>query len=135
MNKLKKRSEKPSVNKRNPMPSRDLVLWALDFSMYVIIATLMLLLSDSAIANVGKRMISLLILMVFVFGSRMIFNVYRQVWRYATGHEYLSVIWADLVGGSLYLLFSFVLKQWNMQLMVWQTITVVAVNCLAPVLP
>ncbi len=131
MNKLKKRSEKPSVNKRNPMPSRDLVLWALDFSMYVIIATLMLLLSDSAIANVGKRMISLLILMVFVFGSRMIFNVYRQVWRYATGHEYLSVIWADLIGGSLYFLFGFVLKQWNMQLMVWQIITVVAVNCLA----
>ena len=112
------------------MPSRDFILWAIDFSMYVVIGTFMLFLSEEGIYPIGKRLISLALLIAFVFTSRWVFNVYRQVWRYATGHEYLAVIWADFIGGAAYLLFSFLLTQWGMQIMIWQTVTIVAVNCL-----
>lgn len=115
---------------RNLTPSRDVILWAIDLSMYVVIGAFMLFLSEQGIYPLGKRLISLGLLIAFVFTSRWVFNVYRQVWRYATGHEYLAVIWADFVGGVAYLLFSFLLTQWGMQIMVWQTITIVAVNCL-----
>ena len=130
MSRFQKMKDATLGSKGNAMPSRDMILWAIDFSLYVIIATSMLFLSDEGIFPLWKRMLSIAVLMTFVFASRGVFNIYRQVWRYATGHEYLAVIWADFIGGLGYLLFSFLLSRWNMQIMVWQTITIVTVNCL-----
>ncbi len=130
MRRLFQSKDESKTIQRNLMPSRDFILWAIDFSMYVVIGTFMLFLSEEGIYPIGKRLISLALLIAFVFTSRWVFNVYRQVWRYATGHEYLAVIWADFIGGAAYLLFSFLLTQWGMQIMIWQTVTIVAVNCL-----
>ncbi|MBE0601582.1 MAG: hypothetical protein IH607_07310, partial [Firmicutes bacterium] len=118
MRRMLRSKDVSSTTWRNMTPTRDVILWAIDLGLYVVIATCMLFLSEAGIYPIGYRLLSLLLLIAFVFTSRWVFNVYRQVWRYATGHEYLAVIWADFVGGVAYVLFSFLLSRWNMQIMV-----------------
>ena len=135
MSRLMQKKEIPKSVLHNQRPNRNRILWIFDFTMYIVIATFVLLFNGDSTQSIAIRMLSLLILMSFVFMSRWVFNVYRQVWRYATGQEYLAVVWADFIGGLAYLLFSFLLIQWNLQIMVWQTITIVCgqLPCIAVV--
>ncbi len=38
-----------------------------------------------------------------VFAGRLVFQIYLQMWRYATADVYLRIVLADLIGGVLYL--------------------------------
>ena len=38
-----------------------------------------------------------------VFAGRLVFQIYLQMWRYATAYVYLRIVLADLIGGVLYL--------------------------------
>lgn len=44
-----------------------------------------------------------LVMITCVFASRVLLGVYRQVWRYASPEVYLRMVFADAVGGLVYL--------------------------------
>lgn len=41
---------------------------------------------------------------ICIFGSRMLGDVYRQIWRYGNIHAYIRLILSDIMGGFLYIL-------------------------------
>lgn len=112
------------------MQIRKLILLMNDIALCFIIGLIFLLLRDQGVYTLNNRVLALAALMSCIFITRWIFKVYFQVWRYATAHEYLSVVWADVVGGVVYLLCSRLFLQQNLQIMFWQALSIVAVNCL-----
>ncbi len=50
--------------------------------------------------------INILISTVFIFGVRLLFGVYHNVWRYANSRAYLDMVFADAIGGGAALLIS-----------------------------
>ena len=130
MNRLMQMNERSKAVRRNPIVTRNLILWLFDFNMYIIIAAFVLLLRGESFATFSDRILPLAVLMACVFFSRWVFRVYLRVWRYATAHEYLIAIWADCIGGVVYLGISRLLVHWNSNIMLWQTVTIVTVNCL-----
>lgn len=43
------------------------------------------------------------VMLCSVFSARLVFSVYRQVWRYASSDVYLRMVLSDVVGGLIYL--------------------------------
>ena len=55
--------------------------------------------------NASDTLLSIVLLLVFVFVSRFVLLVYRQMWRYASAEVFLRMTLADALGGaSFYLL-------------------------------
>ncbi len=57
--------------------------------------------SESMLLHMGKYLLSSLIMAVFIFGSRLSFKIYHNVWRYANSKTYLEMVFADAVGGAV----------------------------------
>lgn len=116
---------------RGKLQNRKLLLLLNDIILCFAVGLIFLLLRDQGVYSFGNRMLALVALMACVFVSRWTFKIYFQVWRYATAREYLSVVWADITAGVVYLLLSRLLLQQNLQIMFWQALSIVAVSCLA----
>ncbi len=66
-----------------------------------------------------------------LLASRMVFSVYTNVWRYANSKAYLTMVFSDIVGGAAALLVSYALDDYSLYMGVWQSVTIVALYCLA----
>ncbi len=61
-----------------------------------------------------------------LFLSRLIFSVYSNIWRYANSKAYLTMVFADFVGGIAALTVSFVLDDYSLYMGIWQSASIVA---------
>ena len=66
-----------------------------------------------------------------LLAARMVFSVYTNVWRYANSKAYLTMVFSDIVGGAVALLVSYALDDYSLYMGVWQSVTIVALYCLA----
>lgn len=66
-----------------------------------------------------------------LLAARMVFSVYTNVWRYANSKAYLTMVFSDIVGGAAALLVSYALDDYSLYMGVWQSVTIVALYCLA----
>ncbi len=83
---------------------RKIFLAFFDILCFVFIATVCFFVSaagfdDVSFANGGKYVIAAFFLCGGLFFSRLLFGVYRTVWRYTSTQAYLRIILADIVGG------------------------------------
>lgn len=78
------------------------------------------------ILDVGQQALHCGVLLLAVFGARLAFGMYGQVWRYANTTEFLRLVLADFIGGCLYLLVDRLLMATHMM-----TAVAVAVTCLS----
>ena len=81
-------------------------LLIIDTLIYLISALLIFVMYPSAINHLTWTQVFLysLIGWVCITGSRMVFHIYRKIWRYAGPMEYISLILADLVATGLIIL-------------------------------
>ncbi len=89
---------------------RKQLLAAIDLLMYIVVYVIANVLSSvtagGAILEAGGYAISVLLFAVCIFGTRVIFAVYADVWRYANSRSYLALMGADFFGGAVALLIS-----------------------------
>ncbi len=52
---------------------------------------------------------NLLVFFILIFGTRFIFRIYSNVWRYANSKAYLEIVFADAIGGSISLILTRIL--------------------------
>ena len=78
----------------------------IDTIIYLISALLIFVIYPSAISHLTwmKVVLYTLIGWLCITGSRMIFHIYRKIWRYAGPMEYISLILADFVTTGLIIL-------------------------------
>lgn len=76
------------------------------------------------------------ILTALIFGgvlflSRILLSVYTNVWRYANSKAYLTMVFSDVVGGTVAMVVSYALDEYSLYMGVWQSACIVALFCLA----
>ena len=89
---------------------RKQLLASIDLLMYIIVYIVGNILSSvtagGAILRAGGYAVSVLLFAVAIFGTRVLFAVYADVWRYANSRSYLALMGADFFGGAIALLIS-----------------------------
>lgn len=130
MNQDKQKSNQNNVSLWEKVQIRKLILLLNDITLCFFIGLIFLHLRDLGLYSLGNLILSLVALMACIFISRWAFKVYFQVWRYATAHEYLSIVLADVIGCAVYLLASRLLLPGNLRIMLWQALSMITVNCL-----
>lgn len=86
---------------------RQLILMLFDTLCMAAVCFMLVFVARSASSNlstVQDKLANCGLLYLFVFGSRLSFLCYRQIWRYAGAPEYLRLVMADFVGGCAYIL-------------------------------
>lgn len=129
---------KPKKQKRNhngnslrdKVQIRKLILLLIDIFLCFLIGLIFLHLRDQNVYSLGNRILALAVMMASIFLTRWVFRIYSQVWRYASAHEYLSIVGADVIGCAFYLGVSRLLLEENLQIMIWQALSIITVNCL-----
>ncbi len=66
-----------------------------------------------------------------LFLSRILLSVYTNVWRYANSKAYLTMVFSDVVGGTVAMVVSYALDEYSLYMGVWQSACIVALFCLA----
>ena len=82
-----------------------------DIVIYIMVILLMLILhpsEDYAFSN-DVVLVNSLIGFLCIFGARFALDVYRQIWRYGIMHAYIKLLFADIIGGILFIVISKVL--------------------------
>lgn len=92
---------------------RNTVRWMLflyDLICYLVIDFIVLWLyipNSSAMKSHTPEMLLFMVATgaVFIFVSRFIWHIYKQIWRYATASTYLKLVFSDFCGSAVYLIF------------------------------
>ena len=129
-----KKEEKKMFLKKN---KRRILLGLIDLISLVIVYGMALFLEFITFGENRMKLLSenfitvilnFLIFAVLVFGARLVFGVYRNVWRYANSKAYLDMVFADASGGALALILSRVIP--GAAINGWLSIATVAMfNC------
>lgn len=101
------------------------VLFLIDLIIFVAIGFIV----DAIDKKFVELIPSLFVLICIVMFVRLLFNTYKQVWRFATYSEYLFIVIADLIGGLAYMILRYFMTFPVYAL--WQAVSIVAVGCLA----
>ncbi len=91
--------------------SRKLLLFAADVFCFLVAELLFLLManishSTELLSNPLNHFFNTLILFVLMFFFRLLFGVYRNIWRYTSTKAYFNMVLADCFGGLLALIVS-----------------------------
>ena len=107
---------------------RKQLLASIDLLMYIIVYIVGNILSSvtagGAILRAGGYAVSVLLFAVAIFGTRVLFAVYADVWRYANSRSYLALMGADFFGGAIALLISSMIP--TVYLCFWQIESIIA---------
>ena len=82
-------------------------LWLLyDIIIYAFVVLILVFLHPSEDVAFSRNIAWLNIVVGFIclFGSRFVFDVYRQIWRYGILQAYLKLLFADFAGGVLFVI-------------------------------
>ena len=77
-----------------------------------------------------SHLLGILLLLLCIYAVRLFSGIYRQVVRYSSLGAYLRLIFADFLGGLLYLLLSTALSKESISLSLWQSTSLAACSCL-----
>ncbi len=66
-----------------------------------------------------------------LFLSRILLSVYTNVWRYANSKAYLTMVFSDIVGGTVAMVVSYALDKYSLYMGIWQSVCIVAIFCLS----
>lgn len=97
---------------------RRAVLVAFDMCCFVFVDAVYYLMSallehGMPIESFGKFLQNSIILFVGMFGFRLIFNIYRMVWRYTSTKSYFALVTADFCGSIAAFLVSYALRTYG----------------------
>ncbi|MCQ2456982.1 MAG: polysaccharide biosynthesis protein, partial [Clostridia bacterium] len=73
--------------------------------------------------NTGNFIVNTCMQLVFVMAARIIFGIYRNIWRYANSGAYFTLVLADAVGGAVALI-TIYLAMFEYYYGIWQIVTV-----------
>lgn len=107
---------------------RTLILMLIDLGIMCAVYTAGYLLTAVTFGDwneIGRYLINLAIVAVFIFAARTLFRVYLNVWRYANTRAYLDIVISDTLGGALALVVSIVFRK-VASIGIWHCIAVVA---------
>ncbi len=116
---------------------RRATLALIDLSCFVAVFVASIIITESfsstsvRLENATKYFTIALIFGALLFLSRMIFSVYTNVWRYANSKAYLTMVFADVVGGVAALIVSYTLDNQDLYMGIWQSASIVAFFCLS----
>lgn len=82
-------------------------LFLFDLFFYLLTSLLIFILYPTGvdILNTAETIAYIVFAAVCIFSMRFIFSVYKRIWRYAGSSDYLWLVVADFIGGSLFVLF------------------------------
>ena len=103
------KENKKTKSKSSVLHKRKYLLFAIDIACFILVYILFLLLSQfsssgSRIEYLPTHFLNAAIFLVFIMCARLAFRVYNNVWRYANTKVFLTMMTADVVGGSAALL-------------------------------
>ena len=116
---------------------RRLTLVAVDLICFIAVFAASFIITEYfSTTSVKLEVVNRYFLAFFIFGgalfiSRIIFSVYTNVWRYANSKAYLTMVFADIAGGIAALAISYALDKYSLYMGIWQSVTLVALFCLA----
>lgn len=109
----------------------DLVCYIMVNAAFVVITYLS---SLSVVLKMHEYLVNVSVLLVLVFASRILIRIYSCVWRYANAGTYIRIVFADFCAGIAFLIVTHyvsVYTEIDIYLGIWQSLSIVAVNCLA----
>jgi FlaA1/EpsC-like NDP-sugar epimerase len=110
---------------------RKIYLFFIDLFLFLGEGIVCILLRDRDDFTFASRFTALLTLTICVFTFRILLQVYRQVWRYASASEYLSIVLSDICGGVVYFAMSRLIPYFApVRIMFWQALSIVALGSL-----
>ncbi len=110
---------------------RRILLYMIDVFIYSVIFAASLLAAFIAEQDINMMtyILSYAIFGISVTAARVAFRVYTNVWRYANCRAYIEIVCADVSGGALALLITWILKD-KAFLGIWRSVAVIAAFCL-----
>ena len=117
------------MKKRNPIS----LLTIYDAVLFVVIAYLILHLhpSQNEIIPTAMLWLEIILGLLLIITSRVLFGIYRQIWRYGSMQAYLRLILADGIAGLIYMLIIKVLPNTNTRVML--IVSLVSINLTATI--
>ncbi len=103
----------------------DIVCFALVYAIILVFAHFSYIKTD--IEDSSMHIVNALIFLVLILISRFIFKVYNNIWRYANSRAFVTVMFADAIGGSISIIITrFLTPATDVFMGLWQSVTVVA---------
>ncbi len=109
----------------------DLVCFVLVNAAFVVITNFS---SHSVKLSIPEYFINASVLLLLIIASRIILHIYSCIWRYANSGTYIKTVFADFCAGVAYLVATHYISAYagvEIYLGIWQSLSIVAVNCLA----
>ncbi len=131
MNEFPNQTE-PNENKRASFGKRKIVLILIDvacFAVAYVVAVMLSIISPSwGTFSAERYLLNAAVVLFLVMGGRILFSVYRNVWRYPNVRAYLTIVLSDAIFGSLAIILTRILPDaWALNIGFAQTFVVIAV--------
>jgi FlaA1/EpsC-like NDP-sugar epimerase len=85
------------------LSKRKTILLFADITCFSCVCGIFNIISGTSNLSIKEKIYNEALLLSLIIMTRMLFRIYSNIWRYAGSAEFLELVWADFLGGCLYI--------------------------------